>query len=403
MKFDASRAESVFRELGDPRYAGPDGERQAADFVASRFKSSGLSVERREVSGSRFLQRAAPWVGWLGYGLLVTAVYVLALQRTVLPLLLALVLSCSSVRWLLAVVSNQIRLSPGRARREVAPVLIASLPGEVVAPIRVVFQAAISVPEVDPFHFLIGGRAGRLVIGLLLPLPMFWCMAVLTIRYLQFVNPGKVDARVGHDLLVRYVYPVFLALVWTGILILLSEHRWSRATPGRSGVERRGLALLLELARTWPRTGSRGIEPVFVAAGGQRADHAGSREIIRLLESEWASRPTLLMLFFAPGAGDGLKLCSNARIAPSLARLAEDAARSLWLPYRGNDFSALLSVWPFDKSIPHVALVGTDHRAFFDDTIDPQVLHQAAQLATEIALRWAKTQKPTVPEPESAG
>ena len=49
MKFDAARAEATFRELGDPRYAGPDGEARVADFLAGRFESMGYRVERREV------------------------------------------------------------------------------------------------------------------------------------------------------------------------------------------------------------------------------------------------------------------------------------------------------------------------------------------------------------------
>ena len=54
MKFDVERAEADFRELGDARFAGPDGEAKVADFLAGRFESMGYRVERREATGSRF-------------------------------------------------------------------------------------------------------------------------------------------------------------------------------------------------------------------------------------------------------------------------------------------------------------------------------------------------------------
>ena len=65
MKFEVARAEETFRELGDPRLTGADGEARVADFLAGRFESMGYRVERREATGSRFPQRVLPWIGWL--------------------------------------------------------------------------------------------------------------------------------------------------------------------------------------------------------------------------------------------------------------------------------------------------------------------------------------------------
>ena len=101
---------------------------------------------------------------------------------------------------------------------------------------------------------------------------------------------------------------------------------------GKIPLDRRGLAGLVEMARTWPRIGSRAIEPLFVVAGGQWLDYAGSREVVRLLKSEWSSKPFLLLLFIAPGTGEELFLCTNAPSGWGLATLAEDAAGSLWIP-----------------------------------------------------------------------
>jgi hypothetical protein len=143
------------------------------------------------------------------------------------------------------------------------------------------------------------------------------------------------------------------------------------------------------MARAWPRAGSRSIEPVFVAAGGQRLDYAGSREIRRLLKSGWSPTPFLLVLLFAPGAGGELRLSASAPLDWGMSELAEDAARSLWIPHRRDSGLALLALWPFEDLHPAVALIGSDLRSS-DDASDPQALHRAAQLATEIALRWAK-------------
>ena len=74
MKFDAARASAIFEKLGDPAFAGATGEDRIADFVANEFQRMGWNVGRREVEGSRFPQRVGPWIGWLGYGALVTVV-----------------------------------------------------------------------------------------------------------------------------------------------------------------------------------------------------------------------------------------------------------------------------------------------------------------------------------------
>src|SRR5271170_7264059 len=54
MKFDVERAVADIRELGDARFAGPDGEAKVVDFLAGRFESIGYRVERREAAGARF-------------------------------------------------------------------------------------------------------------------------------------------------------------------------------------------------------------------------------------------------------------------------------------------------------------------------------------------------------------
>lgn len=399
MRFDASRAESYFRELCETRYLGPGAEARVADLVASRFEAMGLLVERREAAGSRFPQRVASRIGWTGYGLLVTSVYGVILPGGGLSLVVAWVLAALCGMWLTAVLFKWIH--PGRHRPpfETAPVVMASLPGRTAAPFRVVFQSVITRLEVDPFPFRLEGRIEKLVLSVFLcTFPGLWAATVLVCRLGLLLDPGRRALSLVADVLIRYVYPAFLAMVWIGILTL-RRYRRDSAEPDQP--DRRGLALLLETAGSWPRTGSRSIEPVFVAAGGQRLDAAGSREILRLLKSKWSSTPTLLILFFEPGSGDELRLSTCDPLDRGLNKLAEDAARSLWIPHRRDSGYALLTHWPLEHARPAVALIGSDPSAS-DDSIEPQALHRAGQLAMEIALRWAKTQK-AAGNPESAG
>jgi hypothetical protein len=70
------------------------------------------------------------------------------------------------------------------------------------------------------------------------------------------------------------------------------------------------------------------------------------------------------------------------------------------------DKATPLEFWPVADWGPVVAIMGSVPRADPEATTDPQALHQAAQLATEIALRWGKSWQRTVGQavrPESPG
>jgi hypothetical protein len=392
MKFEASRIKLLLRDLDDPRFSGPDGEANVAEFVEDQFAGMGLEVERREVTGSRFPQRLAPWVGWLGYGLLITSVFGLSLTGNIWLQIFAWYLSAVSARWFLDVVRN--RVHPGRKRPPVgtAPLLVAFRRDRPPSSMQVIFQAVISGVKADPFHFRIRSDSARFIVhALLLLFPPIWATTFLFARAGFSINPRRPALLRIADFLEHNLYPFFLVPAWIGIVILLLlEYRYRRARAERNPPDRRGLALLLELARAWPRTGSRPIEPVFVVAGGQELDYAGSREVVRLLKKEWGSTPFLLILFFEPGAGHVLWLSTSVFSGEGLGELAEVAARSLWIPHRRELDDALESLWPFVQDLPALALMGSDPRAFGDDSVDPEAIIRAAQLATEVALRWAK-------------
>jgi hypothetical protein len=157
---------------------------------------------------------------------------------------------------------------------------------------------------------------------------------------------------------------------------------------------------LIELARTWSRTRSNQVEAVFAAAGGQWLDCAGARELLRLINSDWSSKPTFLVLFFAPG-GNEIVVVDDLHSDSGLKTLIDDAAKNLWIPVRCTGSWAIDSVWPPEsKGIGgSFAIIGSDLNALTHPPGDPQVLQRVLQLSSEIALRWAKRQQKPVDSP----
>ncbi len=392
MKFDTARASAIFEKLGDPAFTGPHSEGHIADFVAGELARMGWKVEQREVTGSRFPQRVGPWIGWLGYGALVTAGFLLTLESSPLSIVLVFVLFLLTVRWIDALLSNRIRLGRRRRPLDTAPLVIGTLAAEPSPPVRVVFQAVLGGLKTDFFQSFSQNRYFVIQSANV----CIWALIFMTT--LAGMNP---EQYVKVTLVSISSVPFFL--VWVMILCILSwEYHQSRSIGGLDLADRRGLAVLIELARSWPRDRSRQIEPVFIAAGGQRIDYAGSREVVRIVETEWPRKPTLLVLFFAPGAGEAI------RIAPGmthLQELANESAKSLWIPIWGDDCWTLSPFWPLEEvRAEPIALIGSEPTMFFESAVSPEALHRAAQLATEIALRWAKKKKelPAPPEPPPA-
>ena len=181
-----------------------------------------------------------------------------------------------------------------------------------------------------------------------------------------------------------------LGLLWVLVLVRLFPFLKSPRHPGLRD-NRTGLAVLLELARTWPRRADARIEAHFVAVGGQGLDGAGSRALEETIRAEWPVKPTLLIDLSAPGVGKGLIVAARGH-----ADLAGSAAADLWIPHR----LARRHVWTtwarpvstLDDDV--VWLIGDEAFARSDRgeaiAVDPDALGRAAQLATEIALRWAR-------------
>src|SRR5208282_2367539 len=88
-----------------------------------------------------------------------------------------------------------------------------------------------------------------------------------------------------------------------------------------------GPALLVEMARAWPKPWSERFEPLLVAAGGMNFGFAGVREMVRLIREEGNEKPTLVVVILAPGVGQELTIRGRPKALPRLAGL-EQVVRS---------------------------------------------------------------------------
>ena len=151
--------------------------------------------------------------------------------------------------------------------------------------------------------------------------------------------------------------------------------------------------LLVEMARAWPKSWLERFEPVLVAAGGMNIGFTGIGEVVRMIQQEWTEKPTLLLVVLAPGVGKDVTICGRPK---SLLRQAGEAAKSLWIPVltvRAQPGFPMGQFWPVpSKSCDHLVLTGASYRDEKPPPVDPDALGRAAQLASEIALRWVRRQ-----------
>lgn len=176
--------------------------------------------------------------------------------------------------------------------------------------------------------------------------------------------------------------------VGLGVLVMLWVMIALRVAPSAKRIDRAGsladpsgLAVLVELARTWPKGTSARLEARFVATGGDHLDLSR----VEAIGGEPTTKPTLVVCL-GPGLGSELALASRG-----LGDLADSAAVDLWIPHRWARRPAFVArAWramPPDRGL--VCLRGGKGEAG-PARIEPEALGRAAQLATEIALRWAR-------------
>ncbi len=151
-----------------------------------------------------------------------------------------------------------------------------------------------------------------------------------------------------------------------------------RALLRRRGDDRAGLSLLVELARSWPKSLKDRVE-TWVVASPDVVDLA--KTLRQRFDDE---TPTLAVAIDDPGRGERLNIAGHGEAAD----LAAEAAEALWIPHdRARSASSgfgNMSSRPI--RIPSVRLVGGAE----DRPIDPNAIARVAQVVTEIAFRWAK-------------
>ena len=362
MRFDAARALHVAEQLWFDRLPWRAGSRRAADLVAAAFSESGYTVERVEVSGSPSLRNRRIALAWLGFGAGVGVnLVLLATDRAFLSRALALF---AAILWWFTVSEfiDNIEWLAGELVR--TSNVMGTRPGGFNAPVRVVFLSTLDVPPPMP-RSLIRQRATSL----------------LSAAFVALIGLNLVPWRFPRGFYVAF-------LVSFGAILLVFLVARVRPFPGDFGDDNRdGLGLLVELARTWPSDTDPLIDPWFVAAGGQLLDGEGLKDLARRLSEPTISKPTLVIGLWSLGRSTTISVVAPL---PDVNDLALDAAQSLWVPYRdAMAMTVLNDVSPFGDDPAFVGLFGVPAGRSLPE-VDPDALQRAAQLATEIALRWAR-------------
>ncbi|HEX8199836.1 MAG TPA: aminopeptidase [Isosphaeraceae bacterium] len=356
MKFDAERALTLTQRFDFPRHAGTEGERRAADLVAEEFERAGLSVERRAVPPRRLPDALIFGTLAMWFGFVIGRVFAgwsPAVGFGAAVLVLGSLIATGWVR------RRSDRAAPGRSEN-----VLGTRPGEAEAPVRVLFLAPLDTPP--PVRVVLARRG---------VLALFAALAAV------LVAPGLTD-ETG---LRRVAGPIVLLGHWVSVVSWIVAPR-VRARGPSPGDHRSGLAALAELARGWTRGAGARIETRFGALGDSARHQAGARALARDM-AHWPAKPTLVIHLDAPGLGPTLRLVGRARTLS----LAQEAARDLWIPHRASSWiGRSLGHEPFrGRETWGVSLCGERRVA----RIDPAALAAAAQLATEIALRWARQRR----------
>jgi hypothetical protein len=378
LRFDPARMADDVRTLASPDPAQPGSESTALAAVAGALGRAGLVVERHETTGSPVPELVRQVLEWYGFWALMTlAGWRLVRGTDGLECGAAVVLA---LLWLCLAPFHRIGLGRGFFRRRVEWVS-ATRPQAAGAEVRVVFQAPTTgAPPLSNRRLMVLG----------------WVFWVAFSVYLALILT-ELARRENVDLFVALL-AFAETLLWVAYTILVWPSFRTRLT-GRRGrkseVNQSGLAVLLELGRTWPRATFARIETHFVATEGEALDRAGLRDLVRTIREVWEPKPTLIVALRSPGRGPRLAL-----VAPNGAAQFAKAARDLWIPHvvaAGRRRERAL--WPIAGCEPeYVAILG-DCRHGDGSSPNADMLRLAAQLAAEVALRWARKESPTAQEP----
>ena len=347
-KFETTSALIVADTLSGPRLAGSIGARRAEESVADALRKHGLPVVERYAGGIDVADLMIMTLLLLGLGasLGLTA-------RAAFPTVPWWVRGAALLSLFIgALVGSAVR-EHSRGTHAKIPILIASMPGRPDPVARLVIVTGLLTPRGRVFE------AGQSVA----------LFAALSVGFVTLAPSVAATAHTSPAAAWGLIVVQWAAL---GLGLLLGPNR--RTCRPTRGDNRTGLGMVVELARTWPRPLSDRVETLFVVTPDYRV----------LAPSFKGGKPTLVLILDSPAVGTETRI-----VGRGWARdLVVQAAGNLWLPYRSVlRVDRRLGLKGFRKSgIDAVALCGRRD----DSPIDAATLRGAAQLVTEVALRWAR-------------
>ncbi|SIN97013.1 Peptidase family M28 [Singulisphaera sp. GP187] len=366
MKFDIDRAMGWVKTFDFPRGTGSEGERHAADLLTGPLETSGWRV-------SRAVTRTGCRLSTLVMILLLTLLFEEYFLWKALQLSFPGLPRRSRAGMLLAaflLLGGLLRLAVGRHGVKIA---------------RERFVAWRSAKEPSRMVNLIADRPGSSD----RPSRVF----ILT----HLDTPLRVanwEDGISNAILVGLIVLVFVGLspVWTvwsatGIFLvslLFQARYWLRAERPSVGDNRTGLAILAELAQSLPKRLHDRVEIRLVAVGGSSAGQPGALALADDIRRRWPPKPTLVINLDSPGLGPTVRLLGKGKGL----EVARGAAKDLWIPYQVSQRAfCCLDHRPFALNrIPAISLAG-DRKG---TRIEPACLAATVQLATEVAMRWAR-------------
>ncbi len=341
MKYDPQRVAALASRFSAARLPDTDGEAAAIETIAQELASAGWTVSRNPRVGRPRVVR--PVLGlwavviFLGAGFAALATKRQPILSTCLVLLVVALLVVMVRRRGIAFYRSPTRDVAGVA---------AFWPEKPQGPCVVILtRVATPATLIDPRRWVLIG------------------LVVLLLGVTQVI------ARTGAEQWLTVVAWIALAIALTALVI----DPW----PDRGAVgpedNRTGLALFIELARTWPKSSLKRMNVCFLAAGGMRS--------MTIEPPEGLGVHTLMIEVKNPDIGRQLEIGGTL-----LEReLACQAARDLWVPH----VESFASVDQRGRIAPKLVIFGVREPLTTDDTAASA---RAAQIVIEVALRWGKRQ-----------
>jgi hypothetical protein len=357
-------------------------ERRAARYILDRFTEFGLTWKRERFPVSYF---SAEIASRLIFGCCVLLVVAGAVLATTWPLASALCWAPAAV-----LVNAPWRVGGHLGRRwpprTSSANLLATLPDAAEeAPARVVFMAHYDTKsQLVPTGVRVGlVCAVTVACGLLAILGLLAALGLINLA--QASGPWITAAGVA------------------GCLTLLAINLTGNRSPGALD-NGSAVGTLLELARTWRPAAGVPVEAIWVATGAEEVHLDGARHLLRLHETWWQDKPTLVVNLESVGAGARIFLAGE----PGARRLAEATADGIGVSWgRLRVLGAGMDHEPFAaRGLPAVSILGDVVRYSLalhssrDDMglISHDALDRSGRVAAHLAWRWAEMHaKPSGP------